>query len=54
MQRPLAGTDTGLQSTASRVEIFTAQRPINLHGQAGSRCLILQLLNSCLLDSLLE
>src|SRR5260370_42625514 len=30
MQRPLAGTDTGLQSTASRVEIFTAQRPINL------------------------
>ena len=35
MQIPVAETDTGVESTPSRIEIFFAWRPINHHPQAG-------------------
>jgi hypothetical protein len=35
MQISAAGTDTGFESTGSRVEMFIAWRPINHHPQTG-------------------
>jgi len=35
MQIPVAETDTGVESTASRLEIFIAWRPINHHPYTG-------------------
>jgi hypothetical protein len=44
MQISVTGTDTGFDSTASRVEIFIAWGPINHHRQAGKPRSHLQLL----------
>ena len=57
MQMPVAETDTGIESTASRVEIFFARTPINHHSQTGKTPShsatpeLLQLLTSALLTN---